>query len=260
MQLPTPAPAPPPAPEPDFSEFMWMAEQDLDQFDQQVEEEIRQELESNASNTSEQEEFYERMLEEQERERSRANYERSLSLEERRQLEERDTVYFNQSPSQGSSSEQLTRQLSDLSVNDQTQPLSQQQQHVQQLRQQQLYHEQQYQQRLQNHQQQQQLIQQLRQQPGNTPHTRYSRPAPNDQQSATEPSSAAQGIEPQALATGHGYPSPSNGRLNPAAPTFVPRNWLLHEAPQCLARHSNVSRDHFWSDVGSLSVFFISVE
>ena len=66
-----------------------------------MEEEIRQELESNASNTSEQEEFYERMLEEQERERSRANYERSLSLEERRQLEERDTVYFNQSPSQG---------------------------------------------------------------------------------------------------------------------------------------------------------------
>jgi len=226
MQLPNPATAPPPpAPEPDFSEFMWMAEEDLDQFDQQVEEEIRQELESNASNTSEQEEFYERMLEEQERAvelaRSRANYERSLSLEERRQLEERDTVYFNQSASQGSSSEQLTRHLSDLSVNDQSQPLSQQRQHAQQLYQQQL---QQYQQQLQNHQLQQQLILQQQQQAGNSPHARYSRPSTNEQQSASAPSSAAQGIEPQPLATAHGYPSPSNGRLNPAAPTFVPRN------------------------------------
>ncbi|CAL4120863.1 unnamed protein product [Meganyctiphanes norvegica] len=63
--------------EADFSEFMWMADEDLEAFDNKVIQEVEQHMAAqlNSSNSSEEEEFLSQML---------------------REEEERDTVYYQQ--------------------------------------------------------------------------------------------------------------------------------------------------------------------
>ncbi|XP_071541731.1 uncharacterized protein Paip2 [Panulirus ornatus] len=85
--------------EPDFSEFMWMAEEDLEAFDHKVINEVSQVMIQQASSLrEEEEEFLYRMLEEE---------------------EERDTVYYHQyiqEKMRGNTTANLTSSLQKMGV------------------------------------------------------------------------------------------------------------------------------------------------